>query len=438
MKKILHSVFTKLLFILLITGICINLSVTGFMQQMVKKNEPAKQKNIIHHLTYIIQEIGNPPDFDRAKRISQQLTFNIRYESPTLSWSTSDALLPPPPLKLQSAKEYPNFQMGEEGGHRFFIFNQGEGRFIFELGRGFEWDILDMKAVVQLIALLSMILIGAYLSIRWILSPVRGLTEGVREVGKGNLDYRLSLKRSDELGELAQAFNAMTERIRTMLRAKEQLMLDVSHELRSPLTRMKVALESLPEGYIKKSIEEDVVEMETMVAEVLQTARSHYMHGQLNLQRINMAQLLRGALSSFKNQPPGIEAVGIPDRVELLIDPDRVKSVLKNILDNAVKYSCNTSKPLQVSMENQRSYVVIRIQDNGVGIPEDELPYIFEPFYRVDKSRSKDTGGYGLGLSLCKTVMEAHHGKIEVESAPKSGTTVFLFFPDSKNEESLE
>lgn len=438
MKKVLRSVFTKLLLVLLAAGICIDLSVTGFMQQMVEKNKPAKQKNIIHHLTYIVQEIGHPPDFERAKKVAQQLTFNIRYESPTQTWSTSESLSPLPPIKLQSAKEYPDFQMGEDRGRRFFIFNQGEGRFIFELGRGFDWDLLDMGAVLRLVALLSMILAAAYLSIRWILSPVRGLTEGVREVGKGNLDYRLSLKRSDELGELAQAFNAMAERIRTMLRAKEQLMLDVSHELRSPLTRMKVALESLPEGYIKKSIEEDVVEMETMVAEVLQTARSHYMHGQLNLQRVNLAELLRGVLSSFNGQPPGIEAGTLPDRIELSVDPDRVKSVFKNVLENAVKYSCNISKPLKVSMENRKPYVVVRVQDNGIGIPEDELPFIFEPFYRVDKSRSKDTGGYGLGLSLCKTVMEAHHGKIEVESAAESGTTVSLFFPDSKNGRSSE
>ncbi|MBI3804233.1 MAG: HAMP domain-containing histidine kinase [Nitrospirae bacterium] len=433
MKRILNSVFTKLLLILLVAGVCINLSVTGFMQQMVKKNEPARQKNIIHHLMYIVQEIGNPPDFDRAKRVSQQLTFNIRYESPAQSWSTSESLSPPPPLKLQTSNEYPNFQMGEDRGHRFFILNQGEGRFIFELGRGFEWDVLDVGAVVRLVTLLSLILAGAYLLIRSVLSPVRALKEGVREVSKGNLDYRLSLKRSDELGELAKAFNAMTDRIRTMLRAKEQLMLDVSHELRSPLTRMKVALESLPDGHTQRSIKEDVAEMEEMVSEVLKTARSHYMHAQLNLQQIDIVELLSGVLGTFKGQHPGVEAIKLPDRIELTVDPDRVKSVLKNILDNAIKYSFDSNVPVKVFMEDRGPYLIIRVQDRGMGIPEDELPFIFEPFYRVDKSRSKDTGGYGLGLSLCKTIMEGHHGKIEVESVPDAGTIVSLFFPHSKN-----
>ena len=433
MRKIFNSIFTKLFLVLLVTGICTHLSVTGFMQQMLKKNEPARQKNIIHHLHYIVQEIGNPPDLDRAKNITHQLTFEIRYEGPNLSWSTSESLFPPPQLKWEVLQDSPKIQVGEDRGRRFFILNQEEGRFIFELGHGFNWEVLDMGAVVRLVTLLTAILAGAYLLIRWILSPVRGLTEGVREVGKGNLDHRISLDRSDELGELAKAFNAMTDRIRTMLRAKEQLMLDVSHELRSPLTRMKVALESLSENATKKSIREDVAEMETMVTEVLKTARSHYMQGQLNLQRVDIAELLKGALSTFKGQPPGVQVIKMSDRVELSVDPDRVKTAVKNLLDNALKYSFNSSEPVKVSLERSPSYTIIRIQDNGVGIPEDEIPYIFEPFYRVDKSRSKDTGGYGLGLSLCKTIMEAHHGKIEVESAPERGTIVSLLFPHSKN-----
>jgi signal transduction histidine kinase len=428
-KRIFNSVFAKLLLVLLVTGICLHLSVTGFMQHILEKNQPAKRKNLINHLNYIVQDIGDPPDLDRAKRISQRLTFEIRYESPHLNWSTSKSFSLPPQLKLQQSPEYQNVQMGDYGRDHFFILDHGEGRFIFKLGHGFNRENVDMEDVAMLITLLTAILAGAYFSIRWVLSPVKGLTEGVREVSKGNLDYRVPLKRSDELGELAKAFNAMTDRIRNMLRAKEQLMLDVSHELRSPLTRMKVALEALSEGRPKESIREDVAEMEKMVIEVLKTARSHYMHGQLNLQRIDMVELLKGVLSAFKRQRPGVQSNEMPDRVELCVDPDRVKSVLKNILDNAVKYSFNSNEPVRVSLENHKPFIVIRIQDNGIGIPQDELPYIFEPFYRVDKSRSKDTGGYGLGLSLCKTVMEAHHGKIEVDSFPDKGTTVSLFFP---------
>ena len=102
------------------------------------------------------------------------------------------------------------------------------------------------------------------------------------------------------------------------------------------------------------------------------------------------------------------------------------------MLNNAVKYSLPDSDPIQVSYKSREGYAVIRITDFGIGIPEEVLMHIFEPFYRVDRSRSKETGGYGLGLSLCKTIMEAHEGKIEVQSRPQEGTTVSLFFPLTK------
>ena len=98
------------------------------------------------------------------------------------------------------------------------------------------------------------------------------------------------------------------------------------------------------------------------------------------------------------------------------------------MLDNAVKYSEDSDEPVKVSLESQAPYTIIRIHDSGAGIQEDELPYVFEPFYRTDKSRSKDTGGYGLGLSMCKTIMEAHRGKIEIESIADKGTMVSLYF----------
>jgi signal transduction histidine kinase len=137
-------------------------------------------------------------------------------------------------------------------------------------------------------------------------------------------------------------------------------------------------------------------------------------------------------LKTFENQTPGIKVVDLPSEIDVRVDPEQVKTVFENVLSNAVKYSEAESKPVQVSCDLKESYAVIRITDFGIGIPEEELAHIFEPFYRVDKSRAKDTGGFGLGLSLCKTIMEAHDGKIEVQSKPEEGTTVSLFFPLTK------
>jgi signal transduction histidine kinase len=145
--------------------------------------------------------------------------------------------------------------------------------------------------MVILLAVLTLILTGAFFSIRWILRPVRWLNQRVREVSRGNLTHRVPLKRSDEFRNLAEAFNDMTDRIRDMLHTKEQMMLDVSHELRSPITRMMIALEFLPDGQAKESIQNDVSEMETMIKEILETARMHHLHSKLKLQSINLVDL---------------------------------------------------------------------------------------------------------------------------------------------------
>ena len=234
----------------------------------------------------------------------------------------------------------------------------------------------------------------------------------------------------DELRDLAEAFNDMTDRIRKMLQAKEQLLLDVSHEMRSPLTRMKVAIEFLPEGKSKESIKADLKEMQNMISEILDTARAHHLHGQLKRQKLNLVDLVHEVVPAFETQAPGVEIVDMPEVIPADLDAEQIKIVLNNVLDNAVKYSRPDSQPVRIQFQRQGPYAIIRIQDDGIGIPEEELPFIFEPFYRVDKSRSKRTGGYGLGLSLCKTIMEAHGAKITVDSSAGEGTTILLHFQE--------
>jgi signal transduction histidine kinase len=253
------------------------------------------------------------------------------------------------------------------------------------------------------------------------------LNSGVKEISAGNFGYQLPVKRRDELGDLAAAFNQMATRIEGMLKAKEQLMLDVSHELRSPLTRMKVALEFLPDGVAKTNLMTDIDEMERMVATILDTAKRHHAHSQLNWRKMSMEDLLVQVAAEFADRAPGVTLDPGPATAPLYADPARIKTVLRNIIDNAVKYSLPQSNPVAVSLSSTADQVIVCVKDSGTGIDPSELPYIFEPFYRIDKSRSKKTGGFGLGLSLCKSIIEAHKGKIEVDSVKGQGTVVKIF-----------
>jgi len=431
-NRIIRSVFTKLLAVIIVAGICINLVVGGFFWHYRNLAGGPFHKNMVQYLNYLIADMGDPPSLERALEIARKSSLEIRYESPDISWSTADDLPAVFKGRFIAWRQNPDIRLGKYRGRNLIEVDRKPGRFIFGLSQELQIDSERNRLLVVMFILLTAILTAAFFAIRYILRPVKWLNTGVQEVARGNLKHRVPLKKSDELRDLAVAFNDMTDRIRDMLHTKDELLLDISHELRTPLTRMKVALEFLAESQARQSLQADIEEMEKMVAGILETARRHHKYADLKKKPANLAELLKQNLAAFENRPPGIEIVDLPVDIPAEVDPEQVQTVFKNVLNNAVKYSRPDSDPIQVSYKSRESYAVIRITDFGIGIPEEELSHIFEPFYRVDKSRSKETGGYGLGLSLCKTIMEAHEGKIEVQSRPQGGTTVSLFFPPAK------
>ena len=166
-----------------------------------------------------------------------------------------------------------------------------------------------------------------------------------------------------------------------------------------------------------------------MITHILETARIHHGHSRLNLQEVDLIKLINDVAAIYRHQKPGVAFSGTRSSLPCRVDPEQIKIVLKNVLDNAIKYSREDSQAIRISAETKDKWVVIKIEDKGVGIDPEVLTYIWEPFYRADKSRSRDTGGYGLGLSLCKTIIEAHGGKIDVRSKPGRGTIVSLAIP---------
>ena len=432
-NRIIRSVFTKLLVVIVLAGICINLVVVGFFVHLRDAFVGPFHKNVVQYLNYLITDMGSPPALDRAREIARESFLEIRYESSDQSWTTSDALPAVFRGRFVPWHQNPDVRFGKFKGRHIIEVSTQTGRFIFGPSRNLPVESARHRLFAIMLILLTAILAVAFFVIRHILRPVKWLNTGVQEVSRGNLKHRVPLKKSDELRDLAAAFNDMTDRIRDMLHTKDQLLMDISHELRTPLTRMKVALEFLTESQAKENLQDDIADMEKMVTEILETARLHHKYADLKKQLTNLTALLKQTLKTFENQTPGIKVVDLPSEIDVRVDPEQVKTFFENILSNAVKYSEAESKPVRVSCDLRESYAVIRITDFGIGIPEEELVHIFEPFYRVDKSRTKDTGGFGLGLSLCKTIMEAHDGKIEVQSEPGEGTTVSLFFPLARN-----
>ena len=251
---------------------------------------------------------------------------------------------------------------------------------------------------------------------------LRSLELGVRELSKGNLEYRLPVTSQDEIGRIVRSFNGMAEQLREMMRTKEQLLLDVSHEFRSPLMRIKLALEVNADE--KNSIRRSVSEMELMISELLESARLTDSRGRLRKEKTDITSLIRELIAGYKTAIPGVMFEDETAPLIAQVDAVRLKLAVQNLVENAIKYSSHQERPVQLELtQGHPGSIRISVRDYGVGIPLEDQGLIFEPFYRVDRSRIRSTGGYGLGLALTKRIVLAHEGKIEVQSEP--GNTIF-------------
>lgn len=429
-QRFFGSVFAKLLAVILLTGLGIHLAVGAFFWYFRSEAGREYRQTLAHYLDLVVTEIGTPPDFEKAAALAARGAFHLRYSDSDRSFATRPDMPQALPARMQRGvwEPQPGVRAAWSRGRVFVELEKAGGKFLFEIGPALA-DLEIAKPVALLLLLVSLILGGAYLSLRRILKPIARLREGVIAVGQGNLDHRVPPQPADEFRALALAFNEMTERIQGMLETRERLMLDISHELRSPLTRLKVALEFLPDDAAKDSLRQDVLEMEAMTTAILENARIRHAQGKLDVEAANLAPLVRGVLGEFESRPPGVRIAIMPPEVLGRVNPDLIRTVVRNLMMNAVNNSMPESLAIEVGLESQPPFVVIRISDYGTGIAPEELPRIFEPFFRADPSRSRLSGGYGLGLSLCRTIVEAHGGRIEAESMPGRGSTFSVYLP---------
>jgi signal transduction histidine kinase len=426
MINLKKSIFLKMLLVVFITGILVQLFIGIFFGMMFHKDtRAAVGKNLRNYADYIIRDIGVPPDTLKAREISKNFNIDIRYEGKDNIWATSDKL--PAIDEVDGGASRHGFRFKPMWLQYVIVTNPDGSRFLFQGNFG-RWLRMYRELFFVMAILISLVLIAAYYFIHRILKPIRRLTDGVKQISQGDFNIQMPIIRQDEIGKLTEAFNNMTHKIKEILKRRDQLLLDVSHELRSPLTRIKVALEFIPEGKQKDLILTDLSEIEKMITEILETERSQGGYIKLNMEDHNLVNLVMEVTQDYKSQKPGIHFNTGDKDLYVKIDKERIKTVLRNILENAIKFSKPESRPIEVSIIHDEGNTSVIIRDNGPGIPEEEMVNIFEPFYRVDKSRSKKTGGYGLGLALCKKIMEAHGGNILILNNKEGGLTVELKF----------
>lgn len=415
-----RSIFVKLVAIMLTTAACLVITVATIFWLLVVPSLN-QSRRLIQEYTRVLATTS--PDETTARRLASRLELQIRYEGPDGTWETAPGL-----PTIQEVRGY-----GET--YNFFLAtapNGGSYLVVWQLGR--RVHAAHTKMIWLLLFLVAGVVFTAYAVLARSLRPLRSLYDGVTRLREGHLDVVVHRRTRDEFGVLTEAFNRMVRRIGEMLRARDQLLLDVSHELRSPLTRMKVALALLPDSEqgerIAARMASDIAEMEAMITELLELERLREGRG-IRAERQDLLPILRGAAESFADRPPGVR-IAVPDAEILLdIDGERMRTVLRNLLENAIKYSLPESGPVEISIDQTAETVAVHVTDDGPGIPEADLASLFEPFFRVDRSRSKKRGGYGLGLSICKRILEAHGGSITVRNNPGRGATFTLTLPRS-------
>ena len=285
------------------------------------------------------------------------------------------------------------------------------------------------------------LVIGALITARWIVRPIERLSRTARALGSGDLQARSRLDRADEIGELGHRFDEMAERITSLLVTEKELLANVAHELRTPLTRIGVALDLANEGDSEAAraslveIAVDVSELETIVDDILTAMRFELAPGklpaQLPLRRaiVPASEIAAAAADRLHARHPERPLEVTTTDVDVHVDPALFRRVIDNLLENAHKYTPDTSSPIELVVARDRDDVVFEVRDRGVGIAGEDLPRIFTAFFRSERSRSRETGGVGLGLTLAKRLVEAHGGAIDVTSTIHIGTQVRVTIP---------
>ena len=401
--------------------------------------------HLVQYLAYLTDDIGTPPDEQRATELASVLPINIYIEGPDTHFSTNNIPLDLTDLsferrryrhkgnKKRRALSESGIEIGEHGDRTVLRHRSGDYSVYFELLHRRPGPHNDVGSLAALVTLLA-ILVCCYLILRRMLKPVTDISQGVKRMGGGELSYRIPVRANNDLGSLVRSINTMASDIEKMLDAKRQLLLGASHELRSPLTRARIATEMLPESGNRQRLTEDLQEMEKLIADLLESERMNQGHSVLSKTPTNLKDLVDEVCEDL-GATNAINAVD--DIPHVAIDRTRIRLLLRNLIGNSLTHGGPSPPTIAATLGSTASpasgatmdMLKISVADSGPGVDPTHIDQLTEPFYRTDESRTRSTGGFGLGLYLCKLIAEAHGGKILIDSVRGQGTTVSVLIP---------
>lgn len=323
---------------------------------------------------------------------------------------------------------------GEEVG--FVIVGSSVG-FLSSNQERFLRDVNRTLILSAIIGILAVLIVGVIQS-QSIVNPIQKLNEATRKIIKGDYSNRVQINRKDELGEMAVSFNEMAMQLEQQRELRHRSMADIAHELRTPLSVLQIDLESMEDGLMEftpeniRVLQNEVTHLRNLVEDLRILSRVDA--GELSIEhnRIELGAIIREVLerqqSSARDKNVHLEGDLLEGEVFINGDAQRISQVLINLISNAVRHT-PADGTVRVWMRQQKDHAVVAVMDTGEGIPAEDLPFLFDRLYRVEKSRTRDLGGSGLGLSIAKSLIQAHQGEIWAESQEGQGSTFKFKLP---------
>ncbi|MGM0835132.1 MAG: sensor histidine kinase [Bacillota bacterium] len=295
--------------------------------------------------------------------------------------------------------------------------------------------IRNLLLIAMALIILLLILIGRKMTNR-IVQPIKQMEKIAKEIAQGDFSKRLAINGADEIASLGQSINVMSSNLEEVDRNRREFLGNVSHELRTPISYLKGYSEALAEGIISPEkyvaiIQKETDRMNQLVHNLLDLAQLEGDSYPITEEPIIIAELVKEVVHRFQlkqDEKNLVTEFNLDEEVVVNGDHGRLDQVVDNLLSNAIKYSPEKGK-IKISVLQENTFGVLIIEDEGIGIPEEDLPFIFERFYRVEKARTRKSGGTGLGLSIVQKIVHKHNGEIIVDSQLGKGTVVKVEIP---------
>ncbi|MBB6215420.1 signal transduction histidine kinase [Anaerosolibacter carboniphilus] len=449
--SITHGIITlaTITIIVLLSNLLVDKQFIGF----VKDSNQRKIDNIVHDIMHQYHEEWNIKKIEETslRALEDGLVISIVDSTGKIIYDTEKAtkkkieeLLSP---INRNMREHFHSWRGELETKRISLAhgheNTGEliityyGPFYFtERDSSFIRSLHDVLNITRIISVICALILGFVIA-KQISNPITKAIQVTKEIAKGNLKERIRVK-SDmvEIKELSDSVNLLASTLEEQEGIRKRIVADVSHELRTPLSAIQINMEALVDGVLQpthgrlEGIYKEVLRVNRLVGDLTKLAKYESRIEKINNRKFNIKKVIESIVTTFETEIQRKSlAVTVRSGVqEIFGDEDKLSQVIVNILSNSVKYS-KESGSITIETAEQENNFVIKIRDEGIGIPAEDLPYIFERFYRVDKSRDKATGGSGIGLTITKEIIEAHGGTITLDSKLGEGTETTIVLP---------